>query len=927
MAINILRPYVLLLIPIFVFFIMYTSKKLKRMYYIRRRLILILKNTVFILLVLAMAGLSIGFDSRNTTTIFVVDSSYSMDSNKSNGEGFISNAMKIKPSKDYAGVISFGKNSQVESFPSRKSELAAMGSELDGSYTNMESGLTSAISLLSNSTKKRIVLVTDGKENIGSCLKLAPTILDMGIDFKVYKIESQYKNEVSLESISLPKKLNMGEEFSIIININSNIKTGAKLTVFNGREVAFEERVELQSGNNKYVFRDRASGGGFRNYRAVIEPDIDSLTKNNEASAYTDIKDKPRVLVIEDKDGEGTEIVNMLKASGVEYRFVNALSAPTTLADMSAYNSIILCNVSAENLREGFLNNIESYVKDFGGGFVATGGDNSFALGGYFKTSLEKILPVNMDMKGKKEIPDMSMMLVIDKSGSMMDGSGGLSKVDIAKEAAARVLDSLRPSRDEIGVIAFDDTVYNVVPRKKIEDPERIRDEIGTIRAGGGTSILPALEEGYNELKKSNAKIKHIILLTDGQAERTGYEELIKKLNEEYITVSTVAVGQSSDKELLESIAKQAKGRFYFTDEFSNIPAIFAKETFMASKSYINNRTFTPNILDNHPILQGVGDNGLPKLSGYIGASPKSSSRVLLSSDEEDPILTVWQYGLGKTAAWNSDINGKWSANYIDWDKNLRFWQNIINWTIERNNNENCSVEAVFEGGKGIISFSEKAAVEELQTIAKITGPNMESKEIKLYPTAPGKYSVSFDAEETGSYMISVIQSRDGEVINAATTGLPVQYSPEYSLESENSGGSSTIDKLISLTDGCYINTPEDVYKGKAKEVSGQIDLTPVFLILSLFLFMMEIALKRLNLPLQKLEAAVVGLRLRLKGKEKKYVMKTIQVNEDKADIPEKKQEEVSIEKTVKPSMTNKNTQQDKLDTSMLLKRKENRYK
>lgn len=923
MAINILRPYVLVLIPIFIFFIIYTSKKLKRMYYIRRRLILILRNTVFILLVLAMAGVSIGFDARNTTTIFVADSSYSMESYKLNGEAFINNALERKPSRDYAGVISFGKDSQIEAFPSREHGVLAIENEPDGSYTNMESGLTAAISLLSNSTKKRIVLITDGKENTGNSLKLAPTIRKMGIDFKVYKVESQYKNEVALENISLPKNMNIGEEFSIIVTINSNINTRAKLTVFNGREKAFEDMVELQSGSNKFVFRDKASGGGLRNYRAVIEPDVDSLTKNNEASAYTDIKDKPRILVIEDNEGEGIEIANMLRASGVEYRLINAFSAPTTLADMSSYNSIILCNVSAENLRAGFLNNIESYVKDFGGGFIATGGDNSFALGGYFKTSLEKILPVNMDMKGKKEIPDMSMMLIIDKSGSMMDGSGGLSKIDIAKEAAARVLDSLRTNRDEIGVIAFDDTVYKVVPRIKIDDSGRIRDEIGTIRAGGGTSILPALEEGFNELKLSNAKIKHIILLTDGQAEKTGYEELIEKLKKEYITVSTVAVGQGSDKELLESIAKQAKGRFYYTDEFSNIPAIFAKETFMASKSYINNRTFTPQVMDNHSILQGAADNGLPKLLGYIGASPKGTSRVLLSSDEEDPILTVWQYGLGKTAAWNSDINGKWSANYISWDKNLKLWQNIINWTIERNNNENCSSEAVFEGGKGIINFSEKNAAKELETIASITGPDMESKEIKLYPTAPGKYSGSFDADKTGSYMISVRQIRNGEVINASTTGLSVQYSPEYSLDGE----SSILEKLISLTNGSCINTPEEVFKGKVRDVKGQTDLTPVFLITALFLFIMEIALRRLNLPLQRIEAAVEGLRVRFKGKEKRIVMKTIQVSENRADTPEKKQDEVSTEKMKKPNKKNKNAQQDKLDTNMLLKRKENKYK
>lgn len=930
MDINILRPYALLLIPLSIFFVIYTSKKLKRMYHIRRRLILALKNAVFILLILAMSGITIGFEARNTTTLFVVDSSFSMEEQRATGETFINNALETRPQRDYTGVISFGENSQVELAPSREKEavsLGTLGRDMDGGYTNIEKGLIAAISLMPTGTKRRIVIITDGKENTGNSLKLAPTLQDMGIDLKVFKVESKYKNEVALKSISLPESLKSGEEFSIVVNIESNISTGAKLRVFNGREVAFEERVELQTGVNKFVFKDKAIGGGFRNYRAVIEPDVDSLSRNNEASQYTNIKDKPRVLVIEDVKGEGIEIANMLKASGVEYRYLNAFSAPTTLADMSAYNSIILCNVSAENLKEGFMKNIEAYVKDFGGGFIATGGDSSFALGGYFKTSLEKILPVNMDMKGKKEIPDMAMMLIIDKSGSMMDGTGGLSKIEIAKEAAARVLDSLRPSRDEIGVIAFDNSIYKVVSRKKIDDADSIRGEIGTIRAGGGTSILPALDEGFNELKKSNAKIKHIILLTDGQAERTGYEELLKKIKEEYITVSTVAVGQGSDKELLESIAKQANGRFYSTDEFSNIPAIFAKETYMASKSYINNRTFTPAIIDNHKILQGVAEDGLPKLLGYIGASPKNSARVLLSSDEEDPILTVWQYGLGKTVAWNSDINGKWSGNYIAWDRNLRLWQNIINWTIEGKNNENCSVEAAFEEGLGIIDFSEKFAVQDMETVAIITGPNMESREIKLNPTSPGKYSGSFEAPENGSYMISVRQTKNGELINTATTGLSKQYSPEYSLDNEKNKENSILDKLISSTNGSYIATPEEVYRGKASDVNGQTDLTSLLLLFSLLLFVLEIALKRLNLPLQKLEIAVEGIRTRLARKDKKPTTKKIQVNTNNTHLPKVEHMEAPKEKPIKPSKVSKVPKQEKLDTSTLLKRKENRYK
>ena len=309
---------------------------------------------------------------------------------------------------------------------------------------------------------------------------------------------------------------------------------------------------------------------------------------------------------------------------------------------MSAYKSIITCNVSAENLSDGFLNSLDSYVKDMGGGFIAAGGENSFALGGYYKTPLEKVLPVQMELKGKKEIPDMSIVLVIDKSGSMTEGGGGIMKLDLAKEAAARTLESLRPN-DQIGVLTFDDTNYWVVPTRKADDAEKIRDDIGTIRPGGGTSIIPALQEGYDSIKKTDTKIKHIILLTDGQAERTGYMELVEKLAGDNITVSTVAVGQGSDVQLLQDIAKGANGRFYYTDEFANIPRIFAKETFMAARAYLNNREFVPAIANAHPVLEGAAEEGLPALLGYVAASPKVPPGCWQATKRTDTYgMAVW---------------------------------------------------------------------------------------------------------------------------------------------------------------------------------------------------------------------------------------------------------------------------------------------
>ncbi len=851
MGLNFERPYLLILIPLLIAGIIYSAKWLKRLNKKKRTWIAVLRSIVSALLILALCGTGLTWKVDNVTTLFLIDASDSTHSSRGGMEEFIREAYKLKGPKDRLGVISFGDNAQVESFISGDVNFSKVEGKINGNYTNIENAIATSLSLFPDNSNKRVVLISDGEENAGSVSKIALSLQEQGIDFKYHKIEKSVGDEALVEKIDVPDRLALGEEFNVEVTINSTTVQKARLTLVSGREKLSEQTVQLQKGENKFVFRDRAAAGGFKSYNALIEPESDSEVKNNEASSFTNIVAKPKILVIEDTSGESDELVKMLKASSVDYTVVNAKAAPGNLQDMNAYKSIITCNVMADSLNDGFKSSLESYVKDFGGGFIATGGDNSFALGGYSKTPLEKVLPVYMDMRGKKEAPKMAMVLIIDKSGSMSEGVAGISKVDMAKEGAIRSLDSLRPGKDEIGVLSLDGAYSWVVKRQVINDAKAIEEDIGTIRADGGTAIIPSLQAAYDSLKQSDAKIKHVILLTDGIAERTGYDALLGDMNKENITVSTVAVGQDSDKVLLSSIANTCGGRFYVTDAYTNIPSIFTKETFMAARTYLNNREFTPVISSDHTVLRGVAEGGLPALLGYVGASQKETARVVLTSDEEDPILTVWQYGLGRTVAWNSDVSGKWSSNYIPWDKNLKLWQNIINFTVENYDNENASLEVTQQGSKATITLKNKDIDTGLNSVATVISPSGESIETKLNPVAPGEYTGTIDVKENGVYMVSGKQDKDGQIVNAVNAGYAVQYSPEYRLNN-----SSNLDSLVTEVGGRIIKEPKEVFSGDIKYKKGQKDLTPYLISLFLILFMLDIAVRRLNLSAGKFKAA-----------------------------------------------------------------------
>ncbi len=929
MGFDVMSPIWLAFIPVGIVSIILLSKGLKRKGDVKRNAVIFLRSLLITLLLLVGAKVGLTWTVNDTATVYLIDASDSMKNSNTISESFIREAMGYMKDTDIAGVILFGEDPVMENFLSKEPTFEKINSMVKGSFTNIERAITAGISILPDKNRKRIVLITDGEENEGDSSKAAGILRDKGIDFKVFKVDRDRGNEAAIVNITAPAGLNKNERYNIVVNIKSNFKTTGKLILFDCNEKAAEEIVEISKGENKFVFSDTADSTGFKTYRAVLEADGDRDRRNNEASAIINVMDEPTVLLLEGSAGEGEEIAKMLSAAGLDYKRMHAEAAPSSIQSLIQYKAIILTNVSAEKLNNGFLNSLEPYVKDFGGGLVVIGGDDSFALGGYYKTPLEKVLPVNMELKGKKAIPDMSIVLVIDKSGSMTDGSGGVTRIELAKEAASRVLDSLR-DQDIIGVLAFDTSMYWVVEPQKLGNREEIRNNIGSIRADGGTSILPPLKEGIKTIKSIDSKIKHVILLTDGQAEKTGYDDVLSDAAASGITVSTVAVGRDADSNLLRYISQKADGRFYQTDEYTNLPTIFAKETFMAAKAYLNNREFTPTLVSTHPIITNAVKEGLPNLLGYVAASPKDTARVVLESDEGDPVLSLWQYGLGKTVAWNSDMNGIWSGNYVNWDNNGLLWNGIVNWTIENYDDEELQIDTQLDGGYAFINVKQKDSNEEYVTKAIITSPSLGTSEISLNAEAPGQYGGSFKLDEIGSFLIKVVQEEGGEIIRSLGTGLSVPYSPEYAIDAKT----DTLDRLVSESGGRYINSPKEIYEGNIADVRGRKDLTAVLLLLAFTVFLVDIAARRLKLPFDKIIKKFNNMSKKVRIKRKEDISKAKAKKWDIRKSGTVDNTSQSIENNIAEKKDNivirdadktedkKKTGNEILDTTALLKRK-----
>lgn len=840
------HTWVLVLLPIILAVMIILNRKYSRHNKSRRIGEDIVRSIVMALIILAISGPSIKKTSDITTTIFLIDMSDSVKARWSEEIDFVKDAISKMPGNNKAGIVVFGGDAQIEQFVSDKKAFSDVQVEVNSSATDLEQAVSTAMALFPDDSAKRIVILSDGAENQGNLSDMTSSISGSDVEIKMLRYDSTVEKEVYVNNVELPEKISKGDKFQVKVDIFASESTNAVVSLYSGRKLKDRKEVTLQSGDNQLVFADKGVEDGIKSYRVTVEADKDTVTVNNTYSAFTNVAGKSKLLVIEGDSKKSKEFQKVLKAANYEYEVYSPSAVPNTISELMQYKSIVMIDVFANDLRKGFLNILEKYVTDYAGGLAVIGGENSYALGNYRNTPLETVLPVKMDLEGEKQIPPVAMVMVIDHSGSMMEptnSKGGPSCLNVAKQAAVNAIDSLREI-DSVGVLAFDDTYSWSVKPQAATDPEAIVTGISSIGAGGGTSIYPALEEAEKQLEKIDAPIKHIVLMTDGQDGFKEYDDLLKKIADNNITLSTVAVGAEADMDTLEWLSKRGGGRYYYSDAGSDMPRIFAQEVYLSTESYLVNEEFIPTITMQHEILEGVFDNGSPSLLGYVATTPKQTAQVLLESDKNDPILSCWQYGLGRTVAWTSDGTNKWTGNFAGWDNYVTLWRNIIDWTIANTDVGEDTVNVEQNADSAVITYETSKYDENTKVTAVMTDEEGNQQDVKLKAISPGKYQGIVPISEIGVYCINLRNQNGEELVKNINTATAMQYSKEYRF-AENTG---SIDDFINHTGGRIIETTKEVFDTEIKGAKRRTKLAELFMIMAILFFVLDIASRRMSI-------------------------------------------------------------------------------
>ncbi len=890
---NVSDPLYLLLIPLLFALTVLMAKKYRQ----RGKTVLAVRLFLFALLGVAFAQPFAQQLAARTTTIFAVDLSASMKGTENETTAFLNDALSYPTNQDHVGVVGFGKKAQVERGVADALQDVAFHVNVAKGFTNIADALHQSASLLPENEKKRIVLLSDGNENVDAALDTIQNMKSQGIRVDVLPIENKIGQEVQLSSINVPSHISKNMSYDIAIAIDSLVDTKTKLIVYKGNHIISNQEVTVRTGENKFVVEDTATEGGGIVYRAEIQPETDVLYENNSVYGYTYIEDTPRLLVLENQNS-AYKIKDILENSLVNITVLNSKAAPTEPEQLNLYDAVILADVSIDDLPPTFPDVLEGYVKNSGGGVLVTGGEHAYALGDYFDTKLETILPVEMRMKENKKKPDLSMVIVLDRSGSMASGQYGVSKLELAKESSIRAAD-IMDDKDSFGVLAFDEASAWISPLQPVlGNKKNIADQIASISIGGGTSILPALKEAFSALSARDSKLKHIILLTDGQAEQTGYNAIVQSMNESGVTLSTIAVGTDADRALLSSLAEKGGGRYYYTDEFTDLPKIFARETVMAGDSYINNRTFYPTVSDATPIVAGIEQ--LPSLDGYIATTAKDRADVVLVSDKDDPIVATWQYGLGRTVAFTSDVD-KWTTGFFASDEGVKMFRNMVSWALRKQMETDVNVSIVAGADKSDISVTLPYS-ETITGMHAVVSTGSKDYTVQFDAVAPNEYKAQIPDSTPGTYIVN-LQIEKGAESSLVTRGVSVPYSKEYDIR-QLANGRQLLQNLAESTGGIVLSAPDEVFKPIDANVRTKKEWTNVCLALALVLFLIDVAIRRFPSIIPKIQKACKRVAGRLifwnhkKGikysKETVYNEKDIEITEEPVMIKEMDKKKLS---------------------------------
>jgi Ca-activated chloride channel homolog len=547
----------------------------------------------------------------------------------------------------------------------------------DTGATDLAGGLALAEALLP--AGGRVTLATDGRATRGDTLEAAAALRARGVRVDVLPLAGAARSDVALTRLAAPATARQGDTVPLEITVRSDAARTADLSVrVDGKSIGTRS-VALATGDTPLLVTLRGGKPGWHRYHVSIAAAADSRADDNARDAVVHVAGAPSVLVA-GRAGAPGAIVGLLRSAGDDVRTVPA--GQLTPAALAGADTIVLDDVPVSSLPSGSVAALTTAVRDGGAGLLVLGGPHSLTLGGYSKSPIDRLLPVRSVAPGQ-EPRALAIVLVLDRSGSMINLAGGVPKLRMAQAAAKVAADYVAQHDDELALVSFDTDTHVLVPLQSLDDAatRTAADQaISHLQAAGGTDIYAGLQAGLKQALLSKAVSTHIILMTDGVSAPANYPPLVARMRKANITLSTVALGNGADKPLLKNLAGAGGGRYAFTADARQLPRIFAREVQRSLGASKVVGKLSVSAAATSPLTRSLAGKQAPELNGLVATTLRSGASAPLVTHEHartDPVLAQWQTGLGRVAVFTPGA-GAWGAGFVSKDPAL--FDDTVRW-------------------------------------------------------------------------------------------------------------------------------------------------------------------------------------------------------------------------------------------------------
>ncbi len=711
--------------------------------------LMVLRAVIFLLVVFALAQLAIKLPDRAGTVIVVADRSESMPGNSAASEKeIIALLHKSMGPRDQLGVVAFGRTAVVEQSPQR-AEFGGFAAQVSADHSSLNDAIESALSVIPPDGGGRVLVLSDGKWTGKDPAAAAARAAGRGVAVDYRLLARPQVGDLAIQSFLTPQSVQPGQAFVLSAWVQSPGDHEIQYQLRRGDEIISSGTKQISAGRTRLMFRDRsgdasspnvtatpssrggklssgdgaspapsATGasqprprGGVNEYTVKIElagssgtgvPPVssngaethgqdaratnDPIPENNSARALVGVEGSKPVLIVSSA-GENSGLVKLLRGGSIEVVGKTPSQCNWSLEELSQFSSVVIENIPAGQIGMSGMETLASWVEETGSGLAMTGGQKSYGPGGYFKSPIERVMPISMEMRREHRKLSVAVVVALDRSGSMsMPAGGGRIKMDLADLGTVQVLDLLSPM-DEIGVFAVDTTAHEIVPLDTVEHNLSYRSQILAIGSqGGGIYIYEALVAQARMIQSAQAQTKHLVLFADAadSEQSMHYEEIVDKLREADVTVSVIGLGTDHDvdSKLLMDIAKRGGGECYFSNDPDEIPRIFAQDTFTIARSTFIDQPTAFEVTAGYSLLGAQPVSAPPTLGGYnlCYIRPEANLAAVTSDEYKAPVVASWNAGNGRVLCYLGEADGKFSGDFAKWNQAGEFYATLARW-------------------------------------------------------------------------------------------------------------------------------------------------------------------------------------------------------------------------------------------------------